>query len=422
MSTQPRFPGDLAELTVQRDRLGGSHQERRPGARGDEPRMQRQRGPLERAWADAGRRPALSTAAFAEPNPRIVVDPEDPAQSLWTWTVHSADARAIVLWTNPVFDHADVSQAEFARLDDSDIWTISLRLPSSLRASYRIGVWTSDDVPPWRSATGRRPVILAAMAASTLDPRCADAVRGSRGSMSSVAAGPDAPPDPVRMLPAPTRPGRVDELVLPDAERAWIYAPAVADAPTPLLVLFDGDVWREELPRLLDAAIEAGVLPPMHVAMLDAQDSERRWERLGVPAGQVDVLIDELLPRVRAGWKVSPHGADTVVSGQSLGGIAALWALALSGGEVQHAIAQSPSLWRFEIAEALLATQGWASIDLQAGSYEGDMLADAAALATTLRADPRSTGRPIVLTPLEAGHDWAVWRTNLLRALIAHPW
>ncbi len=133
--------------------------------------------------------------------------------------------------------------------------------------------------------------------------------------------------------------------------------------------------------------------------------------------GQVDTVIDELLPRVREQWEVDPRGSATLVSGQSLGGIASLWTLALSGGEVQHAIAQSPSLWRFDVAEALLAEPGWASIELEAGTFEGDMLADARALAKALRADGRLADRSVRCTAFEAGHDWAVWRANLLSAL-----
>ncbi|MGW8483623.1 alpha/beta hydrolase [Microbacterium sp. NPDC055903] len=422
MSARARFPGDLAELRDRTDRFGRVHRERRPGTRSAEPRMDRRSSALESGWADPRRRATLRAEALRRPNPFIEADGEDASMSRWTWVVEDPRARAIVLWTNPVFDHENVSTAEFTRLADSDLWTICLRLPSALRASYRIGVWREDTIPPWREATGRRPVILAAMGASAPDERCPDVVRGSRGSISSVAAGPDAPQDPLAVIPAATAVGRVEELGLAAGERAWIYSPADVTEPTPLLVLFDGDVWRHELPPRLDAAIDAGLLPPLHVAMLDAHDADTRWERLGVPDGQVDVVIDELLPLVRDRWAVSRDGADTLVCGQSLGGIAALWTVALSRGEVGHAIAQSPSLWRFEMAEALLEADDWHSILLEAGAYEGDMLADAAALATALRADVRSDRRQVALSPYEAGHDWAVWRTNLLRALTAHRW
>lgn len=354
-----------------------------------------------------------------QPDPRIVADPEDPESSIWTWMVEDADATAVVLWTNPVFDHREVSRAEFIRLPDSDLWTISLRLPAALRASYRIGIWRQQDPPPWRTASGRREVILAAMATATIDPAGGETIRGSWGEPSSIAAGPRAPVEPWRGLPSRPVASRVDEVRLSGEERGWVYSPGPDANGTPLLVLFDGQVWLGlGLQRILDSLIGAGLLPPLHVALLDSGSHDQRWARLGVPGGQVDTVLDHLLPRLRADWPVDPRGETTWVSGQSLGGIAALWTIALAEGEVQHAIAQSPSLWRFEIADALLDQPGWASIALQAGSFEADMLADARTLHETLRADPRLAGRRVECAGFEAGHDWAAWRANLMAALV----
>lgn len=100
------------------------------------------------------------------------------------------------------------------------------------------------------------------------------------------------------------------------------------------------------------------------------------------------------------------------VGGQSYGGIAALWTIAQSRGEIRHAIAQSPSLWRFDLADAVIAGE-WDSLEVHAGTFERDMLADATAFSARLR----TAGRPVRLEAFEAGHDWAAWRVNLLRAL-----
>lgn len=404
---------------IQHDRLGRAHRERGFPPHSDEPRMQRVPGPIEHAWAVPAQRAAVAREALSHPNPRIVADPGDPGSSLWTWVVEAPGARTVLLWTNPVFDHADPARAELTRLDDSDLWTITLRLPAALRASYRIAVRHDEGTPPWRTAEGRRPVLLAAMSAAEVDGRGTTTVSGSRGEISSVGAGTAAPVEHWRGLPAADGVSRLDAVELAGRDRAWIYVPVGATAPTPLLLLFDGDVWRRELPPILDALIASGILPPVHVAMLDAGDAEHRWESLGVPGGQVDVVIDLLLPLVEGGWNVSTRGEDTIVSGQSLGGIAALWTLALSAGRVGHAIAQSPSLWRFDVHDALAAASGWRSIELQAGTFEGDMLGDAAALSAALSADARTAGRRVTLSPFDAGHDWAVWRANLIGSLIA---
>lgn len=219
----------------------------------------------------------------------------------------------------------------------------------------------------------------------------------------------------------------VDELSGGQRQRVWIAMLLAQQIPFMLLdepTTFLDIAHQYELMELLRGLHGEGktVVTVLHdlnqVAMLDAHDLDRRWERLETPSGQVDVVLDELLPRVRSEWPVSARGEDTVVSDQSLGGIAAHWTIALSAGEVGNAIAQSPSLSRFDIAEALLGAAGWHSIRMHAGSFEGDMLASAEELAERLAHDPR----PVALESATGGHDWAVWRTDLLRALAAHPW
>jgi len=56
-----------------------------------------------------------------------------------------------------------------------------------------------------------------------------------------------------------------------------------------------------------------------------------RWRTLGVPGGHVDVVLDGLLPRIRACYPVSAEGTGTIVAGQSLGGVSALGAPAPGG-------------------------------------------------------------------------------------------
>ncbi|WP_342372673.1 alpha/beta hydrolase-fold protein [Propioniciclava soli] len=428
-------------MTAWRDRFGTVHAEGRPAGARDERTAERVVGWLERAWASAteAERAALAEEALGSANPVIVREPADPGWARWTWLVVAPDAHAVLLWTNPVFDHADVSRAELTRLAGSDLWTLCLRLPSALRTSYRIAVHTEASPPPWRLAQGRRPVILAAMTVARPDERCPDAVVGSRDTPSSVAAGPYAPPlwpAPVRPAPpAPLRPvaaggrrkgaagaGDASPLVELDVpgdsgvDRLWVLAPRSATR-TPLLVLFDGDVWRHTVPDLIGRAVAAGVIAPLHVVMVDSGDVDARWGRLGVPGGLVDAVLERVLPRVRAEFDVDPAGDATVVAGQSLGGIAALWALSLGEGQVRHAIAQSPSLWRFGMAEPLLAAPGWRSIALQAGTYEGDMLDHARGMHRALHDDDRRAGRRVSLTPFEGGHDWACWRAGLVGPL-----
>ena len=211
--------------------------------------------------------------------------------------------------------------------------------------------------------------------AGSLDPRCEKRIGGANGECS-FADGPLADssvPIPFTMpladssLPG-TRPldaPRVEELHYPAtdrwlAQRVWIYCPCKPNVgQTPLLVVFDGQTWLRDmrLPDLLDSAISTGLLPPIQVAMVDSRDIETRWAQLGVPAGQAEFVATHLVADLQRKYPISRTPADIVVSGQSLGGIASLRAVALAGGKIGRVIAQSPSLWRFDIAEPLLACQ-----------------------------------------------------------------
>lgn len=408
------------------DRHGNSHAEGRP-----KPVVRRTEtairvvGPLERAWEDSSDRILLAQDALNQPNPSFSDLREGADTCLWTWVVQDPRAQSLLLWVNPVFDHTAVDAAEMTRLSDSGLWTICLRLPTTLRATYRIATWDSDEHPPWRVAEGRREVIIAARDAGTADSRGLEDMPGPGGKPASIAHGPLASPElwkpgsthtPRREAASPSSP--LAHLPLGSGAQAWVHAPTAQDEATPLVVLFDGRKWKDiGLPRLVDQAIETGELPAVHLALLDVGDPQDRGEELGIPGGQVDVLLDELLPRVRSGWNVTHDGRDTIVAGQSLGGIAALWTLALSEGSVGHAIAQSPSLWRFDIAEPLLAAGDWKSIRLQAGRYERHMIEATQALEETLNSDQRLKGRQVQRTEFTGGHDWAAWRAELLTAI-----
>ncbi len=394
------------------DRFGSIHDELSPGA---PMRLlhsnARVTGPLEDAWAESVRKGGehsarrcgdMAVKALATPNPIIEEDPSgDPDMRLYTWVVESPGSAGVLLWINGLFDSSDAGGSEMHRLEGSDLWTLSVRMPASWRASYTISTWDGEGQAPWRAGIDAR----AALALGRPDDRNLGRVLNS-----SLVEGPDAPLD--RWAAASTSVPVVEETV--GGVHFWVYAPPVG-VETPLLILFDGQYWNGglELPRQIDAAIRAGQLPPVHVLMIDSVDTEARWDTVGVPGGQVDTLIDAILPHVRSHFSVSDRGDRTIASGASLGGLACLWALALSRGEVGHAIAQSPSLWRFNVADALSAAEDWVSIQLQAGKYEGEMLQLSHQLAEDLSGDIRD----VRVQRVYGGHDWAWWRVHMLNAL-----
>ena len=457
MPSLPRPARDLADVRTPRgwcDRLGSVHVERSAQVPVHDAEVPRVRSWV-RSGDDEGDSPVVLVGELArrahggEPNPLVSPDPAgDEGVRLYTWIVEDSRASAVLLWINGLFDHTDVRRSELERLGgpgpDGDLWSITLRLPADWTGSYRIAAHHGAGEAPWRVAGDRRSVRLAALQAGALDPRGTEVLTGSAAECSSVASGPDAHLDAWRTssasdgatvvgdgaeTTATIARGRVDPLEFPadgahPSERAWVYRPAAALAGvarrTPLLVVFDGQVWNDGLglPGVLDTLIARGQLAPIHVVLVDSRDQDTRWARLGVPGGQVDTVLDRILPHVRANYPVSPRGRDTAVAGQSLGGLAALWTLALGEGRIDHAIAQSPSLWRFPMAGPLLREPRWQSVRLHAGTFEGAVLEDARDLAVRLSFDPLADSRSITVRPVHGGHDWAWWRAALVDELV----
>lgn len=436
----PGAPGArVASGTVWTDRLGRPHTEGVRVVPSDfTVPAERRRSPLEEVWATAApqERRRLLADALAGASPRPAADPADPTRVCMTWTVEAPGATSVHLVANGLASAGGLDALAMTRLEGEDVWTATWSVPRDWIATYGFAVG-EDGVAPDAVVQGRA-ALWELMRSARCDPRAPRTIGTSFGGELSVAAAPDAP-TPADARPARRRGGRVHELSVPylsagasgrdgearqdDAERVWVYEPprlpsgAAAEAPphTPLLVLFDGQVWlrRMGIVPVLDALVDTGVLPSVHVAMVDSRDSgPYRSAHLGVPGGQVDLVVDSLLPLLRDSFAVSPRGADTVVAGQSYGGIAALWTLALSDGDVGHALALSPSLWRFDVADALAAAPHWLTARITSGTFEGGMLDDARALARAL------PGRDVVVRSVSGGHDWAWWSVRLVDDLV----
>lgn len=65
------------------------------------------------------------------------------------------------------------------------------------------------------------------------------------------------------------------------------------------------------------------------------------------------------------------HNGESIwAAEQSLGRLNALWATALSEGQIHHAVAQSPPLWCFDLAGPSTGAP-WDSTRIDVGAFEG---------------------------------------------------
>ncbi|MEV4876827.1 alpha/beta hydrolase-fold protein [Streptomyces cyaneofuscatus] len=203
----------------------------------------------------------------------------------------------------------------------TDCWYAEVPMPARLRVTYRV------------LADGEAR-------ADPLNPAGA-------GGDRSIAATPDAPPQPHWPAVGPD-----DILPLPDTRLRWtserlggrrtVRVHPVAGGG-PVVLLLDGDDWLHLHPAMtaFASAVAAGELEPVTLVFLPAKDREAEF---ACRPELWEAVRDELLPLV-AGSGVRADLDRLVVAGQSLGGLSALYA-ALEFPELVSRIAcQSGSFW-----------------------------------------------------------------------------
>ncbi|MFD7412781.1 alpha/beta hydrolase-fold protein [Kitasatospora purpeofusca] len=248
---------------------------------------------------------------WGAPGPVFVPGPDGGWTTLFRWRGGPAVVE-FESWSSPV---------PLVRWRDTDCWYAEVRMPARLRVTYRIRAgedWYADPLNPV-GAGGER----------------------------SIAATPDAPPQP--HWPAV---GADDVLPLPPTRIRWasgrlggrrtVRVHPVAGGG-PVVLLLDGDDWLYLHPAVtaFDAAAAAGELPPVTLVFLPAGD---RLAEYACRPELWESVREELLPRV-ADCGVPGDPGRLVVAGQSLGGLSAVYAALEFPDLVSRVACQSGSFW-----------------------------------------------------------------------------
>jgi enterochelin esterase family protein len=350
--------------------------------------------------------------------------------------------RTVVLLANKLTDPSVWDLSQLRRIDDTDVWQRTYRMPTDWRATYQLAP-DDGDIPAAATVgavTGPRARWAGVAPTAGPDPFCRTHFAGKPGDLpSSVVELEDAPEQPFRDRRAGVPRGTLTESHVPSdrlgaPRRVWVYTPSdqlvLPETEHELLVLLDGEDWanRLDIVSTLDNLIADDQIRPTIAVLVDAIDTAARWRDLTCSDTFVDFLLLDLLPWARAELAVSPEGASTTFSGRSLGGITSLYAGLRAEGEIGVVHAQSPSLWfpaeplpdgrragwlRDALAEA---TAGPAKVSVEVGLQEWILLQDSRELTTTLREAGHAEVRH---AEYQGGHDAYCWRGGLAEALIA---
>jgi len=364
----------------------------------------------------------------------LVDDPEHCAVTF----VHqdTADLRDVNVLVRSIVAAERFDGAAMKRLPGSDVWATTFRLDARRRGSYSIAATREGQPPaeidPWVASRmldgadpARRPSIeryLEAFSIAQPDPLASEFRPGGVSVMSL----PQAPP--MRWLPRLDTEGggAYDGVVhgtLGDGREVWLFEPAGADPsrPLPVVVLLDGDGWPVDAPATIAGMVAAGLLPPLVAVGVPSGDYASRWTELCCDEAFVRYLADEVRGWAARQRPITDDPARTIVAGQSLGGLTAVFATQYLPERFGCALAQSGSFWwpgtREWLTEVVRAIdEPTAGIYLSVGSDEDVLMHGVVARmadALTRRGDP------IDVSEFHGGHDQACWRVDLGDGLAA---
>ncbi|MFD4636475.1 alpha/beta hydrolase-fold protein [Lentzea sp. NPDC058436] len=228
----------------------------------------------------------------------------------------------------PVIGFNEIGE-EFAAVPGTPFRVLTLRMRSDLRFSYvftRGGERIPDPFNP--------------------PPRFAGCAV-ERFSGASVAVLPDAVPlpwlDQAEARPAPAVESTVfaSEL-LGNERRVWVsMPPGEISEPLPFVIHLDGTP-DHSAPSVRDALVEAGLIQPCAVVLVDSLGQQRYRELLCDPEFS-RMLADELVPWLRERYALSHDPADVALAGESFGGLCAGWTVLHHPETFGNAVLQSPS-------------------------------------------------------------------------------
>jgi len=236
------------------------------------------------------------------------------------------------------------------RIADSDVWYLTLKLPSAARFTYQVS--PNDPLTFTDPRSGQR---RATRQADPLNPhrdQCPPDT--SKFNCESIAELPSAPPQPWLVAKPGIAAGRVEKQSIRSAiqkiDRPFsVYTPADYKAdgpPNALLVLFDGeDLADDPYPVTTLNNLIAAAKIRRTVAVFVDNVPHRRLVDLVANAEFADFMAQELVPWVRSHYNVTKDPKQTVLTGYSAGGLASAY-VALRHSEVfGNVLSLSGAFW-----------------------------------------------------------------------------
>lgn len=367
-------------------------------------------------------------------------DTKDLVQATFLWR-GNPDTRNVVvvgsLSIPPGFRYNVMS-----RLGDTDVWFLTRRLPAGARFTYGFAVngpLIFEGAPfLYQVANRQADPFNAARAGCGPD--------GTQFECLSLAELPGAAPQswivPSAAIPKGTvSTTRIKSARLQNERSVSVFTPAAYEASKvdhDLLVLFDEGTYLRDVPAptILDNLIAAKKIRPAVAVLVGNVNRDRE---LVANPDFASFIEHELIPWVRANYRVTTDPRRVVIGGSSLGGLAAAyvamrypatfgnvislsgafwWAPGASPGDPANAVVEPGWLTGEYLRSQVLPLRFW----MAAGTFETDPTGSGGAILETsrhLRDVLVAKGYAVQYVQYPGGHDALSWRGMLPEALIA---
>lgn len=259
---------------------------------------------------------------------------------LWQGTVATRNVVVLTLGNDQLGSPGYFAQAQLTQLPNSNVWYRTYRLRNDARFSYRMAendslqVLTDFNLDPQRAA---------AFKPDPLNSRHYTNVFGE----NSVVELPNAPAQPwIERLPGVTE-GKLESFplhsgILNNDRKIWVYTPTgySPNKKYDLLVRLGDEFADIPIPTILNNLIAKGKIPPMVAVFIGNADGVRIKE-YWYDDQFAEFVARELMPWVRARYRVTTDPHRTIMAGSSLGGGTAIFLAMLHPELFGNVIAQS---------------------------------------------------------------------------------
>lgn len=391
--------------------------------------------------------------------PITIAQDNDKTELIFLWRQHNTPSKiaAVYIDINGVINHHDFNAARLIQYKNSDVFYYICSAPSRWNGTYALIPVTEEAMQPEyigsyeEQISQHRSWIMKRRALHVSDPLnkrhlplCEWGKMHSRLYLDPSVIHPswaafDSNKGYVE-LSSHCHEHLFHSKILEQERRFWSYSTALnGEENLHLIIVLDGQTWTQSIPIMsaLDSCTQQKLLPPAVYLMIDVMSMTQRSIDLPCNSTFWKSVIEEFIPIISEKYDITSERNNTVVTGQSYGGLSAVFALLNWPEKFGKAVSQSGSFWwpndslihnshqpdiLQQLPESLyldqyidaLSTTYQHKIYMDVGKREGMMVP----LAEHIFHKLNENNHQLFIQLYDGGHDSLMWREGLIKGLI----